>query len=206
MISSHLALLKVKKQIKLEIKYPTIDVTTNPIILGIAIMNKKLNGGPLKSILQIINEYKEIRIIVLEEKMLLSDPVESWPRCDALISFFSNGFPFTKVLRYVYNTKPYMINNLYFQRFLWDRRIIYAMLKHFQVPIPSHLISEQFCNLVIENDKIVYIDPKDIAFKIAHEKIYSEFFKKILALDVPNIEMRSKPNEEDEMVREVILS
>jgi len=167
-------------------------------------MEKKFTSGPLKSILEFLNQYKEIKIIVLEEKMLLTQPVESWPTCDALISFFSGGFPFTKVVRYVYIHKPYMINDIYFQRFLWDRRIIYAMLGHLQVPVPSHLSSEEYQGLVIDNDKITYTDPKDIAFKAAHEKIYSEVFKKILALDIPDIPIHSKPNDEDEIVREVI--
>lgn len=166
-------------------------------------MNKKFTSGPLKSILELLTQYKEVNIIVLEEKMLMSDPVETWPTCDALISFFSGGFPFTKVLRYIYIHKPYMINDVYFQRYLWDRRIIYAMLRHLQVPVPSHLAAEELQGLVIENDKIIYTDPKDIAFKEAHERIYAEVFRKILALDVPDIPVRSKPNEEDEVVREV---
>ncbi len=122
--------------------------------------------------------------------------------CDALISFFSGGFPFTKVLRYVYLRKPYMFNNMYFQRFLWDRRIIYAVLKHSGIRLPPHLVLEREPCLFIDNEKGEYTDPRDRSFRAAHEKVYRTLFDQLLKLDTPDIRVAKGPNEEDDVVKE----
>ena len=54
---------------------------------------------------------------------------------DALICFHSDGFPFLMAWKYVKKHKPYLINNLDKQQLLWDRTVVYDILKKMKVPI-----------------------------------------------------------------------
>ena len=60
-------------------------------------------------------------MIVFDEAMIISDPVENWPIVDALISFFSNGFPLQKAIEYKNLRKPFVVNDLEAQYILFDR-------------------------------------------------------------------------------------
>ncbi len=63
--------------------------------LGICAMNKKVQSKPMREILKRVG-CPEIEIIVFEEEMILKKPVASWPVVDALISYYSTGFPLRK--------------------------------------------------------------------------------------------------------------
>jgi inositol-hexakisphosphate/diphosphoinositol-pentakisphosphate 1-kinase len=63
--------------------------------------------------------------------------VESWPRCDILISFFSTDFPLHKAISYVKLRNPFCINELIPQALLWDRRLVGQVLDHVNVPTPK---------------------------------------------------------------------
>ena len=57
---------------------------------------------------------------------------------DALICFYSDGFPFIKAWEYVRKHKPFLINNLEKQQLLWDRTVIYEILQKIKVPVAQH--------------------------------------------------------------------
>ena len=56
--------------------YQQVDVKEDQVKLGIAVMEKKLKGGPLKAILNILSQYKQILLVFIEEKTMLNFPVE----------------------------------------------------------------------------------------------------------------------------------
>lgn len=61
------------------------------------------------------------QIEVFEESMITDKPVEDWPVVDALIAFFSHGFPLQKAIQYKNLHKPYVVNDLEAQYSIKDR-------------------------------------------------------------------------------------
>ena len=66
----------------------------------------------MEKILGFLNKSQEIKIITWTDGVTLNSPIEEWPRCDVLISFYSFGFPLQKAIEYVEKYKPKMINDL----------------------------------------------------------------------------------------------
>lgn len=53
--------------------------------------------------------------------MIKDHSVEEWPVVDALIAFFSHGFPLDKAIQYKNLHKPFLVNDLEAQYALKDR-------------------------------------------------------------------------------------
>ncbi|CAH0474219.1 unnamed protein product [Peronospora belbahrii] len=99
------------------------------------------------------------------DDMILNQPVETWPHCDALIAFFSHGFPLQKAQDYVALRHPVVVNDLDTQYLLQDRREVYRVLQEHDVPTPRHVFvnrdgyggKNDFPN-VIEGDDYIEVD------------------------------------------------
>ena len=86
-------------------------------------------------------------VVIFGDQVILHEPVESWPVVEALIAFYSSGYPLAKALEYVELRKPYLINDLRTQFDLQDRRKVYAVLHCKLVYHPHVLIFlVRFCN------------------------------------------------------------
>jgi glutathione synthase/RimK-type ligase-like ATP-grasp enzyme len=64
--------------------------------------------------------------------------IEVWPPVDALICFYSDGFPYLMAWHYVQKHRPFLINSLDRQQLLWDRTAVYEILKKIKVPVAKH--------------------------------------------------------------------
>lgn len=73
-------------------------------------------------------------------QMILNQSVEEWPRCQVLLAWHSQGFPLRKAQEYVSLRKPTLINNVFKQDLLLDRRSVYDVLTANKVPIPNHVV------------------------------------------------------------------
>jgi len=119
-------------------------ISKGPITIGVCAMAKKAKSAAMLETLNRLTAFladgnPEFVIVPFPEKMLLNDPVESWPECEALIAF-SAGFPLKKAQAYAALRKPFVFNDLVMQELLFDRRAIYRKLEEIDVPVPHYLV------------------------------------------------------------------
>ena len=82
-----------------------------PITIGVCAMHKKASSQPMMETLNRLTSFRsagkvEFRIKFFPEETILHKPVEDWPLCEALIAFFSDGFPLKKVQVLGCSAKP----------------------------------------------------------------------------------------------------
>mgnify|MGYP004067231773 CR=1 FL=1 len=99
-----------------------MPVTNRKIIVGVCAMEKKAKSKAMSAILTRLEKFGEFEILVFGDERILREPVEEWPKVDALLSWFSDGFPLAKAEAYAKLHKPFVVNNLNRQWDLLDRR------------------------------------------------------------------------------------
>ena len=75
----------------------------------------------MQEILSRVSRFDFVQIVIFPDNVIKNEPVEKWPPCDALISFYSTGFPLSKALTYAELHKPFVLNDLEMQFTLKDR-------------------------------------------------------------------------------------
>ena len=108
--------------------------------VGVCAMDKKSRSSAMKEILTRLEAFGEFEIVIFGDRCILDTAVEEWPRVDALISFYSNGFPLAKVEEYAALRKPFVVNELSEQWTLLDRRLVYKRLQEHNIPVPNHVV------------------------------------------------------------------
>ena len=142
---------------------------TGPITLGICAMAKKAYCKPMQETLNNLSP-KEFQVTIFEQTMIMDHPVETWPICEALICFYSTGFPQDKAEAYVKLRKPFLVNDLVSQRWLRDRRKVYKICQMNDIPVPFHIFVnrddnpewEQNGDRLVEGDYYLEVDGKRI--------------------------------------------
>ncbi|KAG8460507.1 hypothetical protein KFE25_013157 [Diacronema lutheri] len=136
-----------------------------PITLGVCAMAKKACSAPMRLLLDELCAYtdeagaREFVVVVFDERDIIDAPIESWPVVDALLAFFSAGFPLGKAIAYTQLRHPFCLNDLALQRTLLDRAAVYTRLRQFGVPVPPHaLLDADARNDVEETDDAITIN------------------------------------------------
>ena len=114
------------------------DSEDRRIRLGICAMDKKARSKPMAEILRRLDA-TNFRVVFFGDDVILEQPVEDWPRCDALIAFFSKGFPLHKAKAYHALRRPFLLNDLELQEELQDRRRVYDKLGALGICVPRHV-------------------------------------------------------------------
>ncbi|OQR86962.1 inositol hexakisphosphate and diphosphoinositol-pentakisphosphate kinase [Achlya hypogyna] len=109
-------------------------------VVGVCAMEKKTRSKPMQEILRRLNKKKQFDLVVFTDEMTLHQPIEEWPICDAMFSFYSTGFPLEKAEQYVQLRRPVLVNDLSMQHVLFDRRKVYEVLIRNGVNVPRHAI------------------------------------------------------------------
>lgn len=110
------------------------------VVIGICAMDKKAKSNPMDEILRRLTRHGEFTVRIFGDEMILNHPVEEWPYCDCLFSWHSEHFPLGKAEKYVNLRQPFVINDVSKQKFLRDRRKVYAILKDAEIPLPFHIV------------------------------------------------------------------
>ena len=107
------------------------------IIVGVCAREKKAKSKAMNEILSRLDR-KKFQVLIFGDQCILQQPPEQWPFCDALIAFYSTGFPLAKAEAYAELVKPYVLNDLSMQRALHDRRCVYDLLMENNIDVPVH--------------------------------------------------------------------
>ncbi|MEW5317234.1 MAG: hypothetical protein WDW38_008551 [Sanguina aurantia] len=108
--------------------------------LGICAMDKKAHSRPMLHITSRLLAYGEFEVVNFGDHTILNKPIEEWPACDALLTWHSEGFPLRKAQGYVLLRKPFLVNDVFWQDMLLDRRKVYTTLVANGIPVPHHII------------------------------------------------------------------
>ena len=111
--------------------------------LGICAMAKKVKAPHMTQIMQNIEKFPEFTLVIFEESLIFNEEVEKWPIVESLIVFYSTGFPYSKVSKYINLRKPFLINDFESQKIFWDRRKVMRILTENNIPIPKEIIIER---------------------------------------------------------------
>uniref|UniRef100_H2Z6C5 Inositol hexakisphosphate and diphosphoinositol-pentakisphosphate kinase n=1 Tax=Ciona savignyi TaxID=51511 RepID=H2Z6C5_CIOSA len=94
-------------------------------------------------ILNRLQLFEYITILIFEEESILHKPVTEWPHCDCLISFQSSGFPLDKAVEYTELRQPFLINDLETQFSIQDRREVYNILRKNGIETPRYALCDR---------------------------------------------------------------
>jgi inositol-hexakisphosphate/diphosphoinositol-pentakisphosphate 1-kinase len=115
-------------------------------IIGICALEAKSRSKPMRNILDRLlasNTHPtnpvRFEIILFTDQMILNEPISQWPNCDALIAFYSQGFPLEKAIAYQKERGIFCVNDLVMQYVLQDRRLTQLILEAIDVPTPKRI-------------------------------------------------------------------
>ncbi|KAM7268712.1 hypothetical protein ACFE04_010878 [Oxalis oulophora] len=148
--------------------------SSKKIRIGVCVMEKKVNSAPMLQILDRLQSFGEFEIIVFGDKVIVEDPIDSWPICDCLIAFYSTGYPIKKVEAYAALRKPYPINELEPQHLLHDRRKVYERLEMYGIPVPRYA----FVNREVPDQDLDYFIEEEDFVEVHGNRFWKPFVEK----------------------------
>lgn len=114
------------------------------VLVGVAGPARKLASAAMSAIMQALaGANKNLTIVQMDEEFMLDTCVTCWPIVQVLVTLYAPPFPLDKVLHYVKLHAPVLVNNLYMQRYMMDRRDIRNVLQSAGVPTPNALIVDR---------------------------------------------------------------
>ncbi|KAH0890790.1 hypothetical protein HID58_053219 [Brassica napus] len=158
----------------------SVGVGGGKIKVGVCVMEKKVKCGsdvsssPMGQILDRLESFGEFEILHFRDKVILEDPIESWPICDCLIAFHSSGYPLEKAQAYAALRKPFLVNELDPQYLLHDRRKVYEHLEMYGIPVPRYAC----VNRKVPNEDLDYFVEEEDFVEVNGERFWKPFVEK----------------------------
>ncbi|KAL3640153.1 Inositol hexakisphosphate and diphosphoinositol-pentakisphosphate kinase vip2 [Castilleja foliolosa] len=150
------------------------DNAKTKLTIGVCVMEKKAFSGPMLQILERLQAFGEFEILYFGDKVILEEPIESWPICDCLIAFHSTGYPLQRAEAYAALRKPFLVNELGQQRLLHDRRKVYERLEMYGIPVPRYaLVNREFANQELD----YFIEEEDFV-EVQGNRFWKPFVEK----------------------------
>ncbi|KAA8530311.1 hypothetical protein F0562_005020 [Nyssa sinensis] len=153
---------------------------TEKITIGVCVMEKKVKCGsevfsaPMGQILDRLQAFGEFEIIYFGDKVILEDPIESWPICDCLIAFYSSGYPLEKAEAYAVLRRPFLVNELEQQHLLHDRRKVYERLELYGIPVPRYAL----VNRAVPYQELDYFVEEEDFVEVHGNRFWKPFVEK----------------------------
>ena len=143
-------------------------------------MPKKVNSKHMKNILDNFQTYEDFKIIIFTEDIIFKTEIEKWPIVDALIIFYSDGFPYNKGLKYINLRKPFLINDFEMQKVFWDRVKVLKILEEAEIPTPSHIIIDGSEEINNDGENTKNNDLNTSAEKVKKVESYKKQINKLM--------------------------
>ena len=155
-------------------------IEDGPILVGICAMDQKARSKPMTEMLNRLTSFTageliEFKVVYFGNDTLLNEPVEDWPRCEALIAFHSTGFPLQKAQEYVALRRPLVFNDLQKQEVLFDRRETYRILQEHGVPVPNYaVLNDGDDNVIDDQEEYLAINGKRLEKPLVEKPVSGE--------------------------------
>jgi hypothetical protein len=131
------------------------------IMLGVCAMDKKAKSKQMRAIIERLIRYGEFEVVLFGDETILNKDIEDWPIVTCLLSWHSDGFPLKKAQAYAALRKPYLVNDVFSQDILLDRRKVYRKLAESGIPCPYHIIVDRDHLAEGETDPAGFIEHED---------------------------------------------
>ena len=165
--------------------------------LGICAMEKKIHSPHMQQILEFISSFNDFELIEFTEDLIFNEEVEKWPVVESMIVFFSTGFPYSKVLKYINLRKPFLPNNFEMQKIFWDRIKVMNMLKENNIPIPNEIMVEREEEINNEDENEIELNTSNEIEEMI-ENYYKEYDEQNKPKAPALVENVSESNKSDE--------
>lgn len=109
-------------------------------------MEKKARSKQMRAIIERLLRCGEFEVVVFGDDTILNAPVEEWPVCSCLLAWHSENFPLKKAQAYAALRKPYLVNDVFAQDTLLDRRRVYRKLTVRSIQFPFDFLSFAHAN------------------------------------------------------------
>ncbi|KAK7381320.1 hypothetical protein VNO78_33929 [Psophocarpus tetragonolobus] len=155
------------------------------IKIGVCVMEKKVKcdsevfSAPMGQIFDRLQAFGEFEVIHFGDKVILEEPIESWPICDCLIAFYSSGYPLQKAEAYAALRKPFVVNELEPQHLLHDRRKVYERLEMFGIPVPRYALVVR----EVPYQQLDYFNEEEDFVEVHGKKFFKPFVEKPVDAD-----------------------
>ncbi|GFR40431.1 hypothetical protein Agub_g1005 [Astrephomene gubernaculifera] len=113
------------------------------IRVGVCAMDKKARSKPMREILDRLTGWGEFEVVIFGDDVILDKPTDEWPHVECLLCWHSDGFPLKKAQEYILNQRPFLVNDVFMQDALLDRRRVYRLLVEKNIPVPTHIIVDR---------------------------------------------------------------